>query len=198
MKRILSTLTAIAFSAVVLAGGPKGDAYKVDNQLSSVEWIGKKVTGQHNGSIKLKEGNIMVENGTISSGTIMIDMNTITVEDIEDAGTNAKLKGHLMSEDFFGVENNPTSTFKITKVESKEGELYDIHGDLTIKGITQKVTIPTTVKMDGNKLVAIGEAQIDRTKFKIKYGSGQFFDNLGDKMIDDDFTIRFKVGAIKG
>ncbi|MEQ8908082.1 MAG: YceI family protein [Vicingaceae bacterium] len=198
MKRILSTVTALAISALSFAGGPKGDTYKIDNELSSVEWVGKKVTGQHNGSIMLKEGNIMVENGMISSGTIMMDMNTIVVEDIEDEGTNAKLKGHLMSDDFFGVEKNPTSTFKITKVEKKEGELYHIHGDLTIKGITEKVAIPTTVKMEGNKLVAIGETEIDRTKFKIRYGSGKFFEDLGDKMIDDEFTIRFKVGAIKG
>lgn len=198
MKNIVSTLFALALSVSVMAGGPKETSYKVDNDLSSLEWIGKKVSGAHNGSIKLKDGEILVENGMISTGTITIDMQTITVEDIKDAETNAKLKGHLMSPDFFGVEEHQTAVLKINSVSHKEGDTYIIHGDLTIKGITHPIEIPTTVKMEGKKLVAIGEANIDRTKYSIKYGSGKFFEGLGDRMIYDEFTVKFKVGAIQG
>jgi len=196
MKRLLTLATALVISASVFAGN-EGTTYKVSKKTSKIEWIGKKVTGEHNGTINVQEGEVMVKDGMISGGTLWIDMGTIAVLDIKDEETNGKLKGHLMSPDFFAVEKYPKSKLEITKVESKGGEKYHIHGNLTIKDKTEKVEIPATVKMDGDKLVAIGETEIDRTKFDIKYGSGQFFEDLGDKMIYDNFTVKFKVGAMK-
>lgn len=198
MRKLFSTATALVMSLAVLAGGPKGETYKVNKNNSSIEWTGKKVTGEHFGIVKVKEGNIEVDGDQIIGGNLVIDMNTIEVKDIEDAETNGKLKGHLMSDDFFGVSNHPTATLKINKVEKVKGNEYTIFGDLTIKGKTEAVEIPATVIVKGDKLVTVGEVDIDRTKFDIRYGSGQFFDDLGDKMIYDDFTIKFKIGARKG
>ncbi len=197
MKKLFYTLIALSITPFILANGPGGGEYKVDNKLSAIEWVGKKVTGQHSGTISVKDGSIQVEDGKIVGGKLIIDMNTIVVTDIDDKETNAKLLGHLQSEDFFGVTDFPTAQLDIDKVVHKEGDLHHVHGDLTIKGITHKVEVPTTVKMEGNKLVAVGETDIDRTLYKIKYGSGKFFDDLGDRMIYDDFTVKFKVGATK-
>lgn len=197
MKKLFYTLLAFTISPLIYANGPEGGEYKVDNKLSAIEWTGKKVTGQHTGIISVKDGSIQVEDGKIVGGNLIIDMNTIVVTDIKDKETNAKLLGHLQSEDFFGVTNFPTATLEIDKVEHKEGNLHHVHGKLTIKGITHKIEVPTTVKMKDGKLVAIGETDIDRTLYKIKYGSGKFFDDLGDRMIYDDFTVKFKVGATK-
>jgi len=194
MKKLLSIATALVFSLGVYAGGEEN--YTVDNSISSMEWVGKKVTGQHNGTIKVKEGTVTVSDGMITGGTLMIDMNSIVIEDIKDEGTNAKLAGHLRSDDFFSVEKYPMSKLVINKVE-KKGDKYHIHGDLTIKGKTDKVEIPAEIKMENGKLVAIGETEIDRTKWDIKYGSGKFFEDLGDKMIYDNFIVKFKVGAKK-
>lgn len=194
MKKLLSIATALVLSLSVFAGGE--EKYAVDNSISSMEWVGKKVTGQHNGTIMVKQGDVTVKDGMITGGTLMIDMNSIVVEDIKDEETNAKLSGHLRSDDFFGVEKHPMSKLVINKVE-KKGDKYHIHGDLTIKGVTEKVEIPATIKMENGKLVAIGETEIDRTKFDIRYGSGKFFEGLGDKMIYDDFVVKFKVGAKK-
>ena len=194
MKKLLSIATALVLSLAVFAG--EKEKYAVDNSVSSVEWVGKKVTGQHNGNVMVKSGDIMVEDGMITGGTLMIDMNSIIVEDIKDEGTNAKLVGHLKSDDFFSVEQNPMAKLVITKVEDK-GDKFHIHGELTIKGITEKVEIPAVIKMEEGKVVAIGETEIDRTKWDIRYGSGKFFEGLGDKMIYDNFTVKFKVGAKK-
>ncbi|MAY83293.1 MAG: lipid-binding protein [Flavobacteriales bacterium] len=194
MKKLLSIATALVISLASFAGG--GEKYNVDSKVSKMEWVGKKVTGQHNGTITVDGGEVTVEDGMITGGTLYIDMNSIVVLDIEDEGTNAKLSGHLRSDDFFGVEKHPKSKLVITKVE-KKGDIYHIHGDLTIKGITQKVEIPAKITMEDGKLVAIGETEIDRTKFDIRYGSGKFFEGLGDKMIYDTFTVKFKVGAKK-
>ncbi|WP_262923032.1 YceI family protein [Hymenobacter cellulosilyticus] len=90
--------------------------YKVQPQLSTLGWVGKKVTGQHSGTIQFKSGDVEVKGNQITGGTFVIDMNSLKVTDITDADTNGKLMGHLRSDDFFSIEKNATSTFKITKI----------------------------------------------------------------------------------
>jgi polyisoprenoid-binding protein YceI len=60
-----------------------------------------------------------------------------------------------------------------------------IPADLTIKGKTNPVTFDITV----NKHNTSTKFKVDRTKYDIKYGSGSFFDNLGDKAISDNFEL---------
>jgi polyisoprenoid-binding protein YceI len=195
MKKILLSTMALAIAAITFAGNGEKNTYKVDNKLSNLEWTGKKVTGEHTGTIAVKEGSIMVENNMIKSGTIEFDMTSINCTDLEGE-YKGKLEGHLKSDDFFSVEKHTASTLKIKSVKKTEGQdTYEITGDLTIKGITHPTTFPAVIKMEDNKLVAIGTVDINRTKYDIKYGSGQFFDGLGDKMIYDDFTVKFKLGA---
>ena len=110
---------------------------------------------------------------------------------------NDKLVGHLKSDDFFGVETHPTATFVLKSAEKKSGNEYTVKGDLTIKGITKSIEFPATVKVSGNTLEASAEVVIDRSKFDVKYGSGSFFDGLGDKMIYDDFTLDISLVATK-
>ena len=199
MKNLFTSLTVIAFSLALFSftGIQKKEKYKVNQELSSLEWVGKKVTGKHEGKIGIKNGSIEVEDGKLIGGALTVDMNSLEVTDIEDPKDNAKLKGHLSSDDFFGIKNHPTSTFKLSKVEHKEGNNYILHGDLTIKGHTEKTEIPATILNEDNKIAIVGETEIDRTKFGIKYGSGSFFDNLGDKAINDLFTIKFSIAASK-
>ncbi len=197
MKKLIYSLTAVLISFSALAGGPGEETYTVNLRNSTLEWTGTKVTGSHQGTLSIEEGSITVADGNITGGTIIINMQSIVVTDIKDEGTNAKLKGHLSSDDFFGVAKHPTATFKIVSVKKKEGENYTIKAELTIKGKTETIEFPALIKMEENKLVAIGTAEIDRTKYDIKYGSGSFFDNLGDKAIDDIFKVKLKVGAMR-
>ena len=176
------TLTTTAF-----AGSQKVDAAK-----SSVKWLGKKVTGQHNGTIAIKEGSLEVEKGKVTGGKVVIDMQSIVVEDIKDAGTNAKLVGHLKSDDFFSVATNPTAELNVTKVVSN-GNSHTFTGNLTIKGITNPATFTATSAKEGKATVYKGTLTIDRSKYNVRYGSNSFFDNLGDKAIYDEFTLDFNL-----
>jgi polyisoprenoid-binding protein YceI len=173
--------------------------YKLQSQLSTLGWTGKKVTGQHNGNVQFKDGTVLVRGNQIVGGMFTVDMNTLKIEDIKDAETNGKLLGHLRSDDFFSIEKNPTSTFKITKVASMKadatGNNATITGDLTIKGITKPVSFPAKVGVKAGLASASGTATIDRTKFDIRYGSKSFFEGIGDKAIMDDFTLSFNVIA---
>jgi polyisoprenoid-binding protein YceI len=172
-------------------------SYQVNKDASTIKWTGKKVTGSHHGTIAFKEGNLDVKDNQLTGGSLVVDMTTIKDLDLTDPEWNQKLIGHLRSDDFFGVEKYPVSRLVINKVESKGGNLYHLTGDLTIKGITKPVEFDSNISVTGNKLEATGTIPVDRTKYGIKYGSGSFFSNLGDKMIDDVFTLEFSLVAEK-
>jgi polyisoprenoid-binding protein YceI len=165
---------------------------ELDTAASSAKWLGKKVTGQHNGTVALKSGTVDLEKGAVKGGEFEIDMATIKNEDIKDEKNNTKLVGHLKSDDFFGVEKHPTAKFKIKSVKELKGNkeaTHEVTGDLTIKGKTETVTFPAQIDVKGEKATAKAKIVVDRTKFDVRYGSGKFFENLGDKMINDNFDF---------
>ncbi|WPP52784.1 YceI family protein [Catalinimonas niigatensis] len=190
-------VSSVALMTLVLASFTlpvKTTSYNVDTNQSKVEWIGRKVTGEHNGSIKIKEGNLEVDGNNLQGGSFVIDMNSLTNADLEGE-YKGKLEGHLKSDDFFGVATHPTAQFVITKAKAKKDGQYDITGDLTIKNITNEVTFPATVKVSGSQVTADAKITVDRSKYDVRYGSGSFFDNLGDKTIYDEFDLQVSLVA---
>lgn len=199
-KTLVASLAVALFiggGASAADGGKKAVNFKVNPSKSELTWLGKKVTGEHTGNIALKEGYIALDGAKLVGGKFVADLTSITCTDLTDKSYNEKLIGHLKSEDFFGVEKNPTATFVVTKVAPKTAGVYDVTGDLTIKGITKPATFPVTVKTTGTGAEATGKLVVDRSKYDIKYNSKSFFENLGDKAIYDDFTIDVKIVAAK-
>lgn len=170
--------------------------YKVSIEESTVEWVGKKVTGQHNGVISLQGGRLEMEDGKLVGGIFTIDMTTITDTDLS-GDSKGKLEGHLKSEDFFGVEKYPTSTFVITKAVPQGPGKYKVIGNITIKEKTEEIQFTANVEEKDGKILASADITIDRSKFDVRYGSGSFFDNLGDKTIYDNFDISVSLVASK-
>jgi polyisoprenoid-binding protein YceI len=174
------------------------NSYAVQPQLSTLGWVGKKVGGQHNGTVALKDGAVQVKGNQIVGGTFNFDMNSIKVEDLKDAEYNGKLVGHLKDDAFFGVSGNPTANFVITSVKpikaDAAGNNAQISGNLTIKGKTNPVTFPAKVGVKDGVASASGVATVDRTKYDVKYGS-TLFGAAADKAIDDNFTLSFNVIA---
>jgi len=157
---------------------------KVNVEKSKIEWVGKKVTGQHNGTINLKDGALVFKGKKLAGGNFTVDMTSINTTDLE-GGMKGKLDGHLKSEDFFGVESHPTSTLVFKTIADKGNNVYTVTADLEIKGKTNPIVFDITV----NKDTATAKLIVDRAKYDIKYGSGPFFDNLGDKTIYDEFEL---------
>ena len=197
-KKTLGTsvvLIASIFSSLALS-----KTLTVDPAASELLWTGKKVTGQHNGKVQLKSGTVEVDKNALKAGQFEVDMTTLKVDDITDATNNAKLAGHLKSDDFFGVEKFPTATFKITGVKELKGSkdaTHEITGDLTIKGKTAPATFPAQVAIKGDEATMKGTLVVDRTKYDVRYGSGKFFQNLGDKVIYDNFDVALNLKTKK-
>lgn len=169
--------------------------FRIVANQSIIEWTGKKVTGSHNGTISIKAGTLLLKDNTLSGGDFIIDTSSIKILDITDPATNAQFAGHLFSEDFFAIERFPEASFIITAVENVHGDDYLVTGDLSIKGITNEVSFKATVHIEDATVTASGKIIVDRTKFDIKFRSGNFFQNLGDNLIYNDFELDVKLTA---
>ncbi|MFD1063417.1 YceI family protein [Winogradskyella litorisediminis] len=173
-------------------------SYTVDTDNSLIMWKGFKPTGSHNGVITVSGGDFELKDDNLQSGSVTIDMKSIEVLDIpkEEKG-NAKLKGHLTSADFFDVETYPYANFAITDVSESDGKTM-IEGNLTIKDVTNNISIPVTTTVDGDRMTLKSEKfTIDRSKWNVRYGSKSFFDDLGDSFINDDIELQIDVNASK-
>lgn len=169
--------------------------FEVVSAESSIDWIGKKVTGAHNGTIAIKGGSLSLDANKLTGGNFVIDTTSIEILDITDAATNRQFADHLFSEDFFAVEKYPESFFAVTHVNPLDETNYEITGDLTIKGITHPVNFPVSVNITDSKITASGKIIVDRTKYDMKFRSGNFFTNLGDTLIYNEFELDVKLTA---
>lgn len=189
-KSLLLLATTIFLTAATVG-------VSVDPAASQVTWKGYKVTGSHEGTIAVKDGNLEFTDGMLTGGSFAIDMASIKATDIT-GGMAEKLEGHLKSADFFGVEAYPTAKFVITKVVSRgtPGD-YRITGDITIKESTQEIKFNAKVTEADGIYTAMADLKLDRTDFDVRYGSGSFIDNLGDKTIYDEFDLGIKLVTSK-
>ncbi len=184
MKKI-----SIILSIMFVAFNVFAQEMNINTSSSELKWTGKKVSGEHWGYINLKEGSIKVENNKITDGKFIIDMTTMVCKDLEDPEWNGKLIGHLKSDDFFSVDKYPTATLEIIESTPFKNGQADVKAKLSIKGITEPISFTAQKVKNGYT----AEIKVDRTKYNVRYGSGKFFDNLGDNMIYDDFTLDVKI-----
>lgn len=183
----MRNLKTIAIALVVALGTLTATAQdkKINTKESNISWVGKKVTGQHSGTISFQDGVLNFKSGKLTGGNFTVNMNSITVTDLKAGEGKEKLEGHLKADDFFGTDKYPTSKLVIKNVKQKSANIYTVTADLTIKNVTKPVTFDLTV----NKNSATTAFSIDRTKYGIEYKSGSIFDGLGDAAIYDDFEL---------
>lgn len=185
-KTVSSIFLAILFGFSATASTPiDGEKKEVNISQSKVTWKAYKVTGEHDGTIQLKSGHLEMDDKKLVGGEFEVDMTSIIVTDLAAGDGKEKLEGHLKSDDFFGVEKHTTAKLIFMSVENFNKNSYTVKGDLTIKGITKPITL--VVSMFENKATAT--MKVDRSKFDVRYGSGSFFDDLGDKTIYDEFDL---------
>jgi polyisoprenoid-binding protein YceI len=193
MKNLI-LLSVCTFLTLTSMNTPTPTPFKVDVAKSTFKWTGKKVAGTHWGYIKFSEGSLQLEKGILKGGSFDVDMTTIDCQDTQGEW-GQKLVGHLKADDFFGADKFPKSTLVIKTATSKGANQYDVVADLTIKGISQEISFPATVTVDGLNATATANFNVNRTQYGIKYGSGSFFQNLGDKAIDDNFNVEVNLVA---
>lgn len=183
MKNFKSIAIALLVAVTTLSATAQDK--KINASKSTITWVGKKVTGQHTGTVNIKDGVLSFKGGKVTGGNFTVDMTTIAVTDLKAGEGKEKLEGHLKAEDFFGTDKFATSKLVFKSVKVKSANVYTVTADLTIKGITK----PVTFDLNTTKNTATAAFNIDRTKYDIKYGSKSFFEGIGDKAIYDEFEV---------
>lgn len=181
-----------------VAASNEGKKLNVLTPESRIEWTASKVTGQHNGTVDISKGFLYTNKGSITGGEFDIDFTSIKVLDLTDTAMNNKLTNHLKSDDFFSASSFPSGKFvlkSITPLSNGTQNNYTLGGILTIKGISKEIRFPASIKTNGDVLTASSDFSIDRTLWDIKFRSGKFYENLGDKMINDEFSIKLNITA---
>jgi polyisoprenoid-binding protein YceI len=188
---VLMAIFAFALNKVNAVDG--NENLNIDPDKSEITWLGEKVTGQHTGTINIREGNLELNNGSLVGGSFTIDMTSLVSTDL-DGEYKGKLEGHLKSDDFFGVNKFPSASLVIKKATKKGNSgTYLVKADITIKGITKAIEFTVQLVDNGGSYSANATIIIDRSEFDIRYGSGSFFDDLGDKTIYDEFTLNVRL-----
>lgn len=201
MKKSILGILAVS-TILFLAFAFEAETFKVDTKLSSMGWKGTNLTMENTGVINLSDGYLSLKGNEIIGGRFEIDMTSIRDTNFKDESWSKKLDDHLKSEDFFEVQTHPKAIFNITSVtpikEAKSGGFtHKVQGNLTLKGVTNEMSFDATIKQKDNKVACVGTAVVDRSKHNVKYASKTFFANIGDKMIHDEFTVKFNVVASK-
>lgn len=178
----------------VIESSTETEVITLNTEGSTVTWKGEKVTGSnHIGTIEVKSGEVFFEDKVLVGGNFILDMTTIQ-ENIEEQ--NEQLINHLRSDDFFSVESHPEASFEITNVTEteSEGATHTIEGNLTIKGISKNIEFEAYIQESNNVFAATANFEIDRTDWDVRFGSGKFFDDLGDNAIKD--AIEFQLNLV--
>ncbi len=191
MKRlfliILALILGSSFSAI------QAQVYRANPDNTVILWQGKKVGGEHTGTIKIRSAELEMQYNRPVSGTIVVDMTTIVNTDIKNDGSRKRLEDHLRSDDFFSVDEYPEAIFKIEGSEVKNGGPIKIMGNITIKGKTMPLEFVSDLTASEETLIFKGHIDIDRTLFDVRYRSTKFFENIADRAINDIFTLDYEL-----
>lgn len=192
MKHTINILTIIFFLSFSMTSSAQ--EFSIDKDKSALKWHAEKITGEHEGFIQLKSGELELRDAKITKGVFVIDMPTIEVSDLSGK-SKENLENHLKSDDFFGVEKHKEAKLEITESGSFATGYAKVKGNLTIKGITNPIEFSAIREKSEDGQIFYSKITVDRTKYGIKYNSGKFFDNLGDKAIYDEFSLGVKIYA---
>jgi len=196
MKKIFLSAILSVITLFAMATEPHVDHVRVNTENSTVKWKGSKISSSHEGTVNILKGNLNIDHGTLVAGQFSIDMQSLATTDMSEE-YNKKLDGHLKNEDFFNVSEFPTASITIINAVRGSGNSYKIMANLTIKGITHPISFAADVNVNGKNFLATAKIKIDRTKWDIKYNSGNYFKDLGDKLILDEIEFDIFLLSVK-
>jgi len=196
MKKIFLSAILSVLTLFTMATKPHVDNVRVNTENSTVKWTGSKISSSHEGTVNIIKGALNIDHGTLFGGQFSSDMQSLATTDMSEE-YNKKLDGHLKNEDFFNVSEFPTASITITNALRGSGNSYKIIANLTIKGITHPISFAADVDVNGKNFLATAKIKIDRTKWDIKYNSGNYFKDLGDKLILDEIEFDIFLLSVK-
>jgi polyisoprenoid-binding protein YceI len=169
-------------AAAPTAGTPR---FVITPETSKIEFVGAKVTAKHDGGFKKFTGFIDVTdpaNVETAKVDLDIDMDSIWTD-------TAKLTGHLKTPDFFDVAQFPTARFVSSTIKKNSDGTVTLTGDLTLRGVTKRITFPATVTSTKEGATAKAEFGINRKDWGVMYPGKP------DDLVKDEVLIKLDINA---
>lgn len=171
----------LGWAALLVVGpGHAAERYVIAPQKSRVQFTGYSLLANAQGTFRSFQGEIVADAQQLSASHVRF-----VIESASLNTANTKRDTHLRSEDFLFVEKYPTITFESVAM-TKDGGGYTVQGDLQMRGVTKRVTIPVTVEQRQDEIVVQGKVPLNRRDFGIQYNA--FFNPVRDE-VDVTFTI---------
>jgi polyisoprenoid-binding protein YceI len=178
---------------------PGDGTHRINVEKSRIEWTGRNLTSAHSGTIRLHAGRIDVRDGRPVGGEFTLDMDSMENLDLQDSEMRHMLIRHLKSDDFFDVRRFPTAEFRLSKINALPGAQrgnpnWEVTGALTLKSVTLPITFPAIIGLTPDGLIAAeAHFDIDRTRWKVLYGSGKFYERLGKHLVNDEVSLALRL-----
>lgn len=148
--------------------------YQLDVKKSKVLWKAPQNMGnRHYGYLLFNSGRLNYSPaGVPVDGLFSLDMKSIKTIDLSLEAANLLADTRLKSENYFSATKYPAASMKVKKI-AKTGNpiLFEVTGDLTIKGITNPIEFTATIKTKGEIIYVTADAKIDRRKWNIDHYS---------------------------
>lgn len=184
----------LALLAILAGGLAFGQSKKV--VASDVHWWGYKIAkteaSSHDGTVKVKSGNVVMKGNQVVGGTFVLDMTTINATDLSGE-YQTKLNNHLKNGDFFEVDKYPTATYTITSLKKNKDKVYNyiVNGNLTVKGKTKAVSFPAKITYSKGVVNLVSDKfSFDRQQFDVAYKAA-----MKDVLVKDEIEMLVKVTA---
>lgn len=185
--------------------GARDISFAIDTSQTRVLWSCSKPGKTHTGYVKAKDGRAVLRSGSLVGGRVLIDMNSITVTDLE-GDSKAQLEAHLKGnsegkeDDFFNVQKYPYAEFEITRVSPLiNDDNYNalVYGNLDIKGLIREIGFRANIQKDTSGLNLISQKfSINRTEWGIHFRSKSIFSGLKDRFIDDEIELEIRMFSV--
>jgi len=141
VRKALLAALVLALPALALGSDrPEPTVYKVDPDHSGVGFSIRHFVSNVPGRFDDFEGTIKYDKLAPAASGVELTVRTVSI----NTGNNDRDE-HLRSPDFFDAKKYPTLTFTSTEVKSKDANTLEVTGDLTLHGVTRRITIPVAV-----------------------------------------------------
>jgi polyisoprenoid-binding protein YceI len=192
--KVLSSAVLLA-TGILFASLASAEEYAIDKAHSSVGFTAKHLmVSKTSGVFKDYDGIVKFDPNDLAGSKIEVTVKAASIDTRND-----QRDGHLKSPDFLDVEKFPTISFA-TKSIAKEGDKYNLTGDLTIKGVTKEITVPAEISgpvnspFGGTVLGIVSTFKINRQDYGVNFN--KTMDN-GGLVVSDDVNIDVVIEAGK-
>jgi polyisoprenoid-binding protein YceI len=192
MKRLAFIIPLALTAATAFAGT---QTYVVDRPHSEADFSVRHMMSKVTGKFDDFTGTINLDRANAAASSVEFTIKTASI----NTGDPNRDK-HLRTPDFFDAEKNPEIHFKSTAIApTKEKNVYAVTGDLTMRGVTKRVTLPVEFlgfQKDpwGNERAGFSvETKLNRKEYGINWNKA--LDN-GGWLVGDDVTVSINLEAL--